>query len=171
VTVGEGENPDAYVLTSLRAERWFLDCVKQLSASLSAVNQLSRGTDNLLQGIEDKHEEHVYLLLQRSQTVSKTASDWKKNSPKTTPKIAADPWKATASDSDDKEDAERGEYNDRIEAMKKEFSDWIDDVIKKGQAAKKELASASSDPGRASTDFVAKVIRLRDEEWHDFFYR
>jgi DNA-binding ferritin-like protein len=66
VTFGEGENPDVYVSTSLRAERWFLDCMKQLSASLSAVNQLSRGTDNLLQGIEDKHEEHVYLLIQRT---------------------------------------------------------------------------------------------------------
>lgn len=81
VTVGEGENPDTYVATSLRAERWLLECIKTVSSALESVGMLSRGTDNLLQGIEDKHEEHVYLLVQR------TGGD-------KALKVASDPWKA-----------------------------------------------------------------------------
>ena len=100
LTFGEGENPDSYIATSLKAERWFLDCVKTLATSLEGVGMLSRGTDNMLQGVEDKHEEHVYLLLQRGQGM-KTAST-----------VSRDPWKVH---SNDKEDAERGEYNDRFE--------------------------------------------------------
>jgi hypothetical protein len=153
VTFGEGENPDSYVSTSLRAERWFLGCVKQLAASLDAVDQLSRGTDNLLQGIEDKHEEHVYLLLQRTggdQAMPKTAADWK---------AAADPWKVKAQDGETEE-----------AKMQKAFLDWIDDVIKKGEAAKKEIKKAD-DPGRAAAEFVGTVVRIRGEDWHDFFYR
>jgi len=69
-TFGEGENPDSFVATSLKAERWVLDSIKNVAESLKAVGQLSRGTDNLLQGVEDKHEEHVYLLTQRSLTAS-----------------------------------------------------------------------------------------------------
>jgi DNA-binding ferritin-like protein len=78
-TFGEGENPDSFIATSLKAERWFLDCVRQMVASLEQVDRLSRGTDNLLAGIEDKHEEHVYLLLQRGKPAPKTAADlWKR---------------------------------------------------------------------------------------------
>lgn len=78
-TFGEGENPDSFIATSLKAERWFLDCMKQMVASLERVDRLSRGTDNLLAGIEDKHEEHVYLLLQRGKPAPKIAADlWKR---------------------------------------------------------------------------------------------
>lgn len=70
ITFGEGENSESYVATSLKAEKWFLVCARQLAESMKATNELSRGTDNLVAGIEDKHEEHVYLLSQRSNTAS-----------------------------------------------------------------------------------------------------
>ena len=54
--------------------------------------------------------------------------------------------------------------------MKKEFSAWIEDVIKKGQDANKELSS-KEDPGRASSEFIGSLKGYRDEEWFEFFYR
>jgi DNA-binding ferritin-like protein len=74
---GEEQNADSYVATSLKAEQWFVECVKRVAESMKATGNLSRGTDNLLAGIEDKHEEHVYLLTQRGKTAS------------------VDPWKVT----------------------------------------------------------------------------
>jgi hypothetical protein len=70
VTVGEGENPQAYVESSLRAENYFLTCTKQVAENMKGLGELTRGTDNLLAGIEDKHEGHVYLLTQRIQAAS-----------------------------------------------------------------------------------------------------
>ena len=56
--------------------------------------------------------------------------------------------------------------------MQKAFIEWIDDVIQKGEAAKKELQkSAVNDPGRACSTFVGAVVRVRDQDWHDFYYR
>lgn len=66
-TEGEGENPTTYVQTSLKAETWFLGQMKKIAETMKAMGSLSRGADNLLAGIEDKHEGHVYLLTQRSQ--------------------------------------------------------------------------------------------------------
>lgn len=54
---------------SLQAERNFLMVMAQLAAQMKGSGQLSRGVDNLLAGIEDKHEEHVYLLKQRTTPV------------------------------------------------------------------------------------------------------
>jgi DNA-binding ferritin-like protein len=56
--------PDLIAL-SLHAELWFLIFVQGVARRMKAAGALSRGTDNLLAGIEDKHEEHVYLLKQR----------------------------------------------------------------------------------------------------------
>jgi len=53
------------VSISLVVERCVLDCLKAARARLEASGQLSDGTDNLLQGVSDKHEEFVYLLQQR----------------------------------------------------------------------------------------------------------
>jgi hypothetical protein len=66
VTSGEADDPSSYVMTSLAAERHFIDCMKQIAEGLKATGTLSRGVDNLLAGIEDKHEGHIYLLGQRS---------------------------------------------------------------------------------------------------------
>lgn len=63
-----GATPDRYVEISLRAETRFLAFMRIIAGLMKGKGQLSRGTDNLLQGIEDKHEEHVYLLKQRTQT-------------------------------------------------------------------------------------------------------
>lgn len=51
--------------TSYSAEMCILMCLKSASDSLREKGQLTRGLDNLLQGIEDKHEQNVYLLKQR----------------------------------------------------------------------------------------------------------
>jgi hypothetical protein len=59
-------NADARIDVSLRAETHLLDCVRRLSEEMKANGDLTRGTDDLLAGIEDKHEEHFYLLRQRA---------------------------------------------------------------------------------------------------------
>jgi starvation-inducible DNA-binding protein len=59
-------NPDANVLISLRAALRTLVLLKIVYATLEKNRLLTHGTDNLLQGIADKHEEHAYLLKQRS---------------------------------------------------------------------------------------------------------
>lgn len=50
---------------SLLAERCFLRCAAHLVPALKSRNLLTRGSDNMLQGVEDEHERHVYLLKQR----------------------------------------------------------------------------------------------------------
>lgn len=63
-TPGEPTSFDM-VFVSLGVERCVLDCLKAARASLEAKGQLTDGTDNLLQGVADKHEEFLYLLQQR----------------------------------------------------------------------------------------------------------
>jgi hypothetical protein len=53
---------------SLNAELRFLVMMQMVAKEMEAKGTLTRGTDNLLAGIEDKHEEHVYLLKQRFET-------------------------------------------------------------------------------------------------------
>lgn len=62
-------NAQVMVAVSLDVERSVLEFIKVAKAHLSAQGQLSDGTDNLLQGVADKHEEFVYLLQQRGRTV------------------------------------------------------------------------------------------------------
>jgi len=50
---------------SLKAEMNFLAVMKHLCDSLNECGLMTHGLDNLLAGIEDKHEGHVYLLKQR----------------------------------------------------------------------------------------------------------
>lgn len=59
-------NPDERVAVSLNAELKFLLMMQILTKEMQTKGTLSRGTDNLLAGVEDKHEEHVYLLKQRA---------------------------------------------------------------------------------------------------------
>lgn len=50
---------------SLSAEMNFLKVVDVLVNSLEQSGAMSRGIDNMIAAIQDKHEEHVYLLKQR----------------------------------------------------------------------------------------------------------
>lgn len=58
--------PQGLVAASLAGEMFYLELVDVVAASLDAKGKLSRGTDNLLAGVSDKHEGLVYLLKQRT---------------------------------------------------------------------------------------------------------
>ena len=53
------------VQKSLEAEELLGIGITKVVEAMRVNNTLSRGTDNLIAGIEDKHEEHKYLLQQR----------------------------------------------------------------------------------------------------------
>lgn len=59
------EGPNGMVQISLQKEYYILEAVKVVLHELGEAGILSDGTENLLQGIADKHEEFVYLLKQR----------------------------------------------------------------------------------------------------------
>ena len=65
----EPATPETLALESLNVERCTIDCLDAVRLAMSARGALSAGTDNLLQGVADKHEEFVYLLQQRGQAV------------------------------------------------------------------------------------------------------
>jgi len=50
---------------SLEAERSFIKVVSAMLASLKQTNAMTDGVENMLQGIVDAHESHVYLLRRR----------------------------------------------------------------------------------------------------------
>jgi DNA-binding ferritin-like protein len=60
------EGPNGMVQLSLQMEQSVLEAIKVVLKELSGAGVLSDGTENLLQGIADKHEEFVYLLKQRA---------------------------------------------------------------------------------------------------------
>lgn len=57
--------PSELARRSMIVEVGFLRCVAHCVESLREQGLLTRGLDNLLAGIEDTHEGHVYLLKQR----------------------------------------------------------------------------------------------------------
>lgn len=63
---GEGQSPEQYVVTSLKATAAAIVMIKSVQEALFRKGKLSDGTGNLLQGIADKLEGHVYLLKQRA---------------------------------------------------------------------------------------------------------
>lgn len=65
-------NPHIFMESSLKAEEHFIASLAAIAAEMKNHGELTRGTDNLLAGIEDKHESHVYLLKQRL-----TSDPWK----------------------------------------------------------------------------------------------
>jgi DNA-binding ferritin-like protein len=71
-TRGGFENADGMMAHSLDVERCVVDCVSKARRGLEARGELSDGTDNLIQGVADKHEEFVYLLQQRNTRVAST---------------------------------------------------------------------------------------------------
>jgi DNA-binding ferritin-like protein len=64
-------SPDELTVLSLRAVMNTLAVLRIIYDALETSGRLSNGTDNLLQGISDKHEGFVYLLKQRT---TKTAN-------------------------------------------------------------------------------------------------
>lgn len=58
--------PQECVGMSLDAEKATIQFIDTVYKRLQSKGQLSSGTDNLLQGVADKHEEFVYLLQQRN---------------------------------------------------------------------------------------------------------
>lgn len=57
--------PGDAAASMLVAEKSFLKQVCAIIHALGSVQQLTPGIENLVQGIADKHEEHVYLLTRR----------------------------------------------------------------------------------------------------------
>jgi len=57
--------PTEFAKRSYLAEMNFLKTVAHLAEHLKECGLMTRGLDNLLAGIEDKHEGHIYLLKQR----------------------------------------------------------------------------------------------------------
>jgi len=69
LVISPDESPAlAKVRRSLLAERSFITAGEKLMKMLESKGQLTRGVENLLGGILDTHETHVYLLEQRSKT-------------------------------------------------------------------------------------------------------
>lgn len=57
---------DDLVNSSLDVELFVLELIDVVKVTLKANKKLSLGIDNMLAGIADKHESHVYLLRRRS---------------------------------------------------------------------------------------------------------
>ena len=58
--------PKEIVMTSLEAEKHFINLLTKCYDSLKKSGMSTLGIENVLQGIADAHESHVYLLQQRS---------------------------------------------------------------------------------------------------------
>jgi DNA-binding ferritin-like protein len=56
---------DQLVKRSLAAEVNFLKCIDRVIEHINSTGLMTRGLDNLLAGIYDTHEGHIYLLKQR----------------------------------------------------------------------------------------------------------
>lgn len=54
-----------YIVVSLEAEKTYMRMGEELMDELEQAGLLTRGLEQMLGNILDKHEEHVYLLLQR----------------------------------------------------------------------------------------------------------
>jgi DNA-binding ferritin-like protein len=64
-TLGSPDEVSPHVRRALKAENAFLKAGERLMGQLETAGLLTRGVENLLGGILDKHEGHVYLLKQR----------------------------------------------------------------------------------------------------------
>lgn len=58
-------HPNELAKRSMNAELNFLKCAAYGAEQMNQAGCMTRGLDNLLQGLEDAHEGHVYLLKQR----------------------------------------------------------------------------------------------------------
>ena len=62
-------SPEDYITVSTKAEQTYLKVGEHLMDKLEQAGLLSRGLEQMLGNILDKHEEHLYLLVQRAQKV------------------------------------------------------------------------------------------------------
>jgi hypothetical protein len=69
-----GSKPGAFVEVSVEAERRFILHLRYIMKQMEAKGFLTKGIDNLLAGIEDTHEGHLYLLDQR---MKRNSDPWK----------------------------------------------------------------------------------------------
>jgi hypothetical protein len=60
---------DDYIIVSTKAEKTYLKVGEHMMDKLEQAGLLSRGLEQMLGNILDKHEEHLYLLNQRVQKV------------------------------------------------------------------------------------------------------
>lgn len=63
---------EQYVMVSLKSAAMTLEMVALVRETLTRKSRLSNGTDNLLQGMADDLESHLYLLKQRAKTEKKS---------------------------------------------------------------------------------------------------
>lgn len=61
----DSADPATLATISLEAAKVALSAVEVVTGAMKAAGNLTDGTENLLQGLADKYEEHVYLLSQR----------------------------------------------------------------------------------------------------------
>lgn len=70
IRIGELLSPQGMVVKSLQAERSYLEAIKAAYQHLQQSGRMTHGISNLLEGVADKHEGFVYLLQQRSASLS-----------------------------------------------------------------------------------------------------
>ena len=58
-----------YIVVSTKAEQTYLKVGEHVMDKLEQAGLLSRGLEQMLGNVLDKHEEHLYLLMQRVQKV------------------------------------------------------------------------------------------------------
>ena len=63
-------SPEEMVTLSFRVEQLVLGLIKDTIKRLEAMDALSPGTSNLLEGAYDNHEQFTYLLGQRTKTAA-----------------------------------------------------------------------------------------------------
>jgi DNA-binding ferritin-like protein len=66
---------ESLVASALRAETTFRLTLQVTVKALKARDELSRGTDNLIADVEDRHEGHIYLLQQRADILPTTKQE------------------------------------------------------------------------------------------------
>lgn len=64
--MSDEDEPSTYSDTAVKAERQFVQAVADALNLMEKEGELTDGVEDLLQGIASKHEEHLYLLQQRS---------------------------------------------------------------------------------------------------------
>jgi DNA-binding ferritin-like protein len=65
--ISDTDTADKFPILSIKAEEKFISIVSDALTSMEKDNELTDGIDNLLQGVVDLHESHLYLLKQRNE--------------------------------------------------------------------------------------------------------
>lgn len=65
--ISDTDTADKFPILAIKAEEKFISIVSDALTSMEKNNELTDGIDNLLQGVVDLHESHLYLLKQRTE--------------------------------------------------------------------------------------------------------